>query len=270
MQMAPHWHYREHGELQDDYGNGQRHAGAGNSFAVRERACKTASGKICHEVDWSEAKESWPWPQHHIAAEWAVVLSYIPWGDAMVRLFQGREYIWLENSELLLCPTPVFCEDNISAKILDGSLFFGARAHQRPGIRKSFAIFSAECVSHPQEHQALAALGHPHSCPPQFSKQCGVVEGRWAQGVSRCSPQASVHVPWLSEPWTSPNPHQRWCHSTGPRWKAASGLQCVICSKLGSFPIELEYFLGLFSGRHCQIYRRMFSSQLTEGYPDCS
>lgn len=108
-----------------------------------------------------EMKESWPWPQHHIAAEWAVVLSYIPLGNAMVKHFQGRRYIWLENFELLLCPTPVFSQANISGKILGISLFFATWAYQRPGIVKSFVIFSAECVSHPQEHQALTASSFP-------------------------------------------------------------------------------------------------------------
>lgn len=91
----------------------------------------------------------------------------------MVRHFQGRGYIWLENSELLLCPIPVFCQANISAKILGGCLFCGSQAHQRPMIIKSFAIFCAECVSHPQEHQILAALCQPHSCPPQFCEHGG-------------------------------------------------------------------------------------------------
>lgn len=58
VQMASHRNNREGGELQDDHGNDQWHAGAGNSFAAGERACITASGKRCHEVDWREMKES--------------------------------------------------------------------------------------------------------------------------------------------------------------------------------------------------------------------
>lgn len=68
------------------------------------------------------------------------MLSCVPWQDAMVSHFWGRDTIWLERSELLLCPDPDSCQGNTSAKILGISLFLCAQAHQRPMIVRNYVI----------------------------------------------------------------------------------------------------------------------------------